>query len=108
MALALHSSEDRDTGREHLSRLFGVAGALYSLMALIVAGVAALGLLGLFGQPVDPAAAEPALMLGLPWSLATGAAAGQAPAVILALTCAALAANAALLAVAARLIRTRA
>jgi len=66
MALALNPMDDRDAGRERLSRLLAVAGAIYSLIALIMAGVAALGLLGLFGQPVDPAAAEPALMLGSP------------------------------------------
>ncbi|MDP1739144.1 MAG: hypothetical protein Q8L23_17095 [Caulobacter sp.] len=108
MALALNPMEDRDAGRERFSRLLAVAGALYTLIALIVAGVAALGLLGLFGQPVDPAAVEPALMLGLPWSLAVGAAAGQAPTVILALACAAMAANGALLAIAARLVRVSA
>ena len=41
MALAMLPLDDRSSGREMLSRVFAVAGALFSLMALITAGVAA-------------------------------------------------------------------
>jgi hypothetical protein len=108
MALAMIPLDDRASGRDMLSRGFAVAGALFSLMALITAGVAALGLLGLAGVPVDPSAAGPARMLGLPWSLAINPAIAQTPTVTLLLTCGALAVNAALLMLASRLVRTRA
>jgi hypothetical protein len=107
MALAMLPLDDRSGGREMLSRAFAVAGALFSLMALITAAVAALGLLGLAGVPVDPSAAGPARMLGLPWSLAITPAVAQTPTVTLSLTCAAMAVNAALLTLASRLVRAR-
>lgn len=104
MALALHPLEDRDSGlRERLSRALGVAGALYSLLAVITGLVAALGLFGLFGVSVDPAAIEPARLLGLPWSLALGSSASNAPAVSLLVTAGALTVNMIILALAARL-----
>ena len=105
MALAMLPLDDRSSGRDMLSRGFAVAGALFSLMALITAAVAALGLLGLAGVAVDPAAAEPARMLGLPWSLAISPAIAQTPTVTLLLTCAAMAVNATLLMLASRLVR---
>lgn len=107
MALAMLPLDDRSGGREMLSRGFAVAGALFSLMALITAAVAALGLLGLAGVAVDPSAAEPARMLGLPWSLAISPALAQTPAVTLLLICAAMAVNGTLLMLASRLVRAR-
>jgi len=107
MALAMIPLDDRASGREMLSRVFAVAGALFSLMALITAAVAALGLFGLAGVAVDPSAAEPARMLGMPWSLAISPAIAQTPTVALLLTCAAMAVNAALLMLASRLVRAR-
>lgn len=106
MALALHPLEDRGSGlRERLSRALGVAGALYSLLAVITGLVAAMGLFGLFGVSVDPAAVEPARLLGLPWSLALGSSAANAPAVSLLVTAGALTVNMIILALAARLAR---
>jgi len=100
--------DDRSVGRERLSRVLSVASALFTLVALITAGVAALGLFGLAGTPVDPAAADPARLLGLPWSLGINSATAQTPAINLALTCGALGLNAVLLAVAGRLAHSRA
>lgn len=108
MALAMLPLDDRSSGRDMLSRGFAVAGALFSLMALITGGVAALGLLGLAGLATDPSAAEPARMLGLPWSLAIRPALAPTPAVTLLLTCAAMAVNGTLLMLVSRLMRTRA
>jgi hypothetical protein len=105
MTLALHPLEDGG-GREGFSRLLAVTGALYGLLAAITLAVAALGLFGLFGNPVDAAAAEPAKLLGLPWSLALGAAGNAGPAVTLLATAGALAVNGSLLGLAVRLLRT--
>lgn len=107
MALAMLPLDDRSVGREKLSRVLAVASALFVLMALITAGIAALGLFGLAGVAVDPGAAEPARLLGLPWSLAINATTASTPTLAFALTCAALAVNAVLLAVAGRLARDR-
>jgi len=107
MALAMIPLDGRTSGREMLSRVFAVAGALFSLIALITAAVAALGLFGLAGVAVDPSAAEPARMLGLPWSLAINPAIAQTPTITLLLICAAMAFNAALLMLASRLVRAR-
>jgi hypothetical protein len=107
MALAMHPLDDRSVGRERLSRALSVASALFSLLALITAGVAGLGLFGLAGLAADPSAAEPARLLGLPWSLAINAGTAPTPAMTLALTCGALAINAVLLTLAGRLTRTR-
>ena len=104
MALALHPLEDG--GRERFSRLLAVTRAIYALLAAITLAIAALGLFGLFGSPVDAAAAEPAKLLGLPWSLAISAAGNTGPAVTLLATAGALAINAALLGLAARFLRT--
>lgn len=105
MALAMSTMEDRAAGRERLSRVLGVAGALYNLMALISAAVAALGLFGLAGLAVDPAAVEPARMLGLPWSLAITPALAPTPTMLLLLAGAAMAVNAGLIQLAARMLR---
>lgn len=107
MALAMLPLDDRSGGRERLSRALSVASALFALMALITAGIAALGLFGLAGLPVDPVAAEPAHLLGLPWSLGITAVTAPTPAMSLALTCGALAINAILLTAAGRLTRAR-
>lgn len=107
MALAMLPLDDRSGGRERLSRVLSVASALFTLMALITAGVAGLGLFGLAGLPVDPSAAAPAHLLGLPWSLAINPATAQTPVMSLALTCGTLAVNAVLLTVAGRLARRR-
>lgn len=103
MAMAMLPLDDRSDGREKLSRVLSVASALFTLVALITGGVAALGLFGLAGTPVDAAAAEPAQLLGLPWSLAITPATAQTPTISLALTCGAMALNAALLMLAGRL-----
>jgi len=105
MALALHPLEDGG-GRERVSRLLAVAGALYGLLATITLATAALGLFGLFGAAVDAAAADPAKLLGLPWSLALSAGGSPGPAVTLLAAAGALAVNGALLGLAARLLRT--
>ena len=105
MTMTLQSGEAPLAGRERLSRVLAVAATLYSLMALISAGVAALGLFGLGGLAVDPAAIEPARLLGLPWSLAATASAAPSPAWLLGLVCATMAANFCLLALAARAAR---
>lgn len=107
MALAMLPLDDRSAGRDRLSRALNVASALFVLMALITAGVAALGLFGLAGLAADPSAAEPAHMLGLPWSLAINDGTAPTPTISLALTCGALAINAGLLALAGRLTRAR-
>lgn len=107
MALAMHPLDDRSGGREKLSRALSVASALFALMALITAGIAALGLFGLAGLAVDPSAAEPARILGLPWSLAISPALASSPTLSLALTCGALGINALLLTVAGRMTRKR-
>ena len=107
MALAMLPLDDRSVGREKLSRVLSVASALFVLMALITAGVAALGLFGLAGVAVDPGAAEPAHLLGLPWSLAINATTAPTPTLALALTCGALAITAGLLALAGRRARAR-
>ena len=103
MTLALHPL-DASVGRERFSRVFAVASILFALIALISAGVAALGLFGLAG-PVDPVAVEPARLLGLPWSLAISPANAPTPVMMLALSCGAMAINAGLIALAARLMR---
>ena len=108
MAMAMLPVDERSDGREKLSRVLSVASALFTLVALITAGVAALGLFGLAGVAVDPAAAEPAQLLGLPWSLGITPATAQTPTLSLALTCGALAINAALLMLAGRLAHRRA
>lgn len=105
MALAMSTMDDRAAGRERLSRVLGVTGALYGLMALITAAVAALGLFGLAGLAVDPAAVEPARLLGLPWSLAITPALAPTPTSLLLLAGAAMAVNAGLFQLAARLLR---
>lgn len=105
MALAMIPLDDRSAGRERLSRVFAVASALFGLIALITAGVAALGLFGLAGVAVDPTAADPAHLLGLPWSLAINPATAQTPTLALLLACGALVINGGLLALAARLTR---
>ncbi|MBI5942226.1 MAG: hypothetical protein HY859_17600 [Caulobacterales bacterium] len=107
MALAMLPLDDRSVGREKLSRALSVASALFVLMALITAGIAALGLFGLAGVAVDPGAAEPAHLLGLPWSLGINATTAPTPTLALALTCGALAINAVLLTVAGRMARAR-
>lgn len=103
MTLAIHPL-DRSAGRERFSRVFAVAGVLYALIALFTAGVAGLGLFGLAG-PVDPAAIEPARLLGLPWSLAISPANAATPLMLLLLSCGAMAINAVLIALAGRLMR---
>lgn len=108
MALAMLPLDDRSVGRERLSRVFAVASALYALIALITVGIAALGLFGLAGLAVDPSAAEPARMLGLPWSLAINPAVAQTPTMALLFACGVLGINAGLLTLASRLLRTRA
>ncbi|MDO8296303.1 MAG: hypothetical protein Q7T19_07675 [Caulobacter sp.] len=105
MTLAMHSMDDRAAGRERLSRVLGVASALYVLMALITAAVAALGLFGLAGVAVDPAAAEPARLLGLPWSLAISPVLAPSPTMLLLLAGGAMAVNAGLIQLAARMLR---
>lgn len=107
MAMAMLPLDGRSDGREKLSRVLAVTSALFVLMGLITAGVAALGLFGLAGSPVDPAAAEPARLLGLPWSLAITPATAPTPMLSLALTCGALGLNAVLLALAGRVLRAR-
>ncbi len=104
MTLALQPMGDRSVGRERFSRVLAVTSALYGLIALITAVVAALGLFGLAG-PVDLAAAEPAQLLGLPWSLAISPANAPTPTLLMLLSCGALAINAGLIALAARLTR---
>ena len=108
MALAMLPLDDQSVGRERLSRVLSVASALFALMALITAAIAALGLFGLAGLAADPTAADPAQLLGLPWSLAINDATASTPMMTLALTCGALAINAVLLTLAGRLTRTRA
>lgn len=105
MALATHTMDDQAVGRERLSRVFAVAGALYALIALIAAGVAALGLFGLAGLTVDPEAIEPARLLGLPWSLAITPGVAPTPAMLLLLAGGAMALNAVLIHLAARTMR---
>ena len=108
MALAMHPLDDRAAGRDRLSRVFAVSSALYALVALISAGIAGLGLFGLAGLAVDPVAAEPAQLLGLPWSLAISPATATTPTMMLLLSCGAMAINAVLIGLAARLLRTSA
>jgi hypothetical protein len=105
MTLAIHAMSDPSAGRERASRVFAVAGILYSLIALISAGVAALGLFG-FAGPIDPVAVEPAQLLGLPWSLAINPANAATPTMMLLLSCGTMAINAVLIGLAARLMRT--
>lgn len=104
MALAINDFEtSEDTGRERLSRVIGVAAVLYGLIAAIVGALAVASRLGLAGLGADASAADPARMLGLPWSLA---ARGEEPAA-LAITLGALAVNLMILLVASRLVRRR-
>jgi hypothetical protein len=107
MTLAMPPMSDLSAGRERASRVFAVAGILYGLIALITAGVAALGLFG-FAGPIDPAAVEPARMLGLPWSLAITPATAATPTMLMLLACGAMVVNGALIGLAARLTRTAA
>ena len=107
MTLAMHSMPEPSAGRERASRVFAVAGILYSLIALISGGVAAMGLFG-FASPIDPVAVEPAQLLGLPWSLAINSANAATPTMLLLLSCGAMAINAVLIGLAARLMRTAA
>ena len=103
MALAINDFEGSEGGaRDRLARALGVAGAIYGLLAAITGAVAAAGLFGLAGLTADPAAAEPARLLGLPWSLAAGATGGE-PAVTLLVTLGALVVNLLVLLVGARL-----
>ncbi len=107
MALALNEFESPEGGtRDRLSRTLAVAGAIYGLMAAITGAVAVAGMFGLAGLAVDPAAAAPAQMLGLPWSLAAGAV-GDQPVANLAITLGALLANLVVLLAGARLVRGR-
>lgn len=108
MALAIETMGDRasDT-RDRLSRLLAVTAALYSLLALLSAAAAAVGLFGLLGAGVDLAAAEPARLLGLPWSLVVGAPEAGDPVATLILTSSALVLNGLLLLVGSRLVAGR-
>lgn len=107
MAMAINDFESPEGGtRDRLSRTLAVAGAIYGLMAAITGAVAVAGVFGLAGLTVDPASVAPAQMLGLPWSLAAGAA-GSGPAASLAVTLGALALNLAVLLVGSRLVRGR-
>ena len=107
MALALNEFESPEGGtRDRLSRTLAVAGAIYGLMAAITGAVAVAGVFGLAGLAVDPAAAAPAQMLGLPWSLAAGAV-GDQPAASVLVTLGALLLNLAVLLVGSRLVRGR-
>lgn len=108
MATAINDFDDRDSGpREKLSRALGAAGAIYGLLALITAGVAIAGVLGLAGLVADPAAVEPARMLGLPWTLAMGDSQTLASTPALLLTLGGLAVNFLILTVGAALARGR-
>jgi hypothetical protein len=107
MAMAINDLETPEGGtRDRLSRTLAVAGAIYGLMAAITGAVAVAGVFGLAGLAVDPAAAAPAQMLGLPWSLAGGAVADQPTASVL-VTLGALAMNLMVLLVGSRLLRGR-
>jgi disulfide bond formation protein DsbB len=105
MALAINDFDNTEGGaRDRLARALGVAAALYGLMAGITGAVAAAGMFGLAGLTADPSAADPARMLGLPWSLASGAAGGDTTSTLL-ITLGSLVANLVILAVASRLAR---
>lgn len=104
MTLATSPLSDALAGRERASRVFAVAGILYSLIALMSAGVAALGLFGIAG-PVDPVAVESAQLLGLPWSLAITPALATTPVMTLSMSCGAMALNAMLILLAGRVMR---
>lgn len=107
MAMAINDFENVEGGtRDRLSRTLAVAGAIYGLMAAITGAVAIAGVFGLAGLSVDPASVAPAQMLGLPWSLAAGAAGGEPVASVL-VTLGALALNLAVLLVGSRLVRGR-
>lgn len=103
MALAINDFSSEGDTRDRLSRVLGVAAALYGLLALIAGGMAAVGVLGLAGLAADPDAIGPARMLAMPWSLAAGGDAVTG----LAITLGALAVNLAILLVGSRLIRGR-
>jgi hypothetical protein len=107
MAMAINDFETPEGGaRDRLSRTLAVAGAIYGLMAAITGAVAVAGVFGLAGLYVDPASAAPAQLLGLPWSLAVGAA-GNDPALSVLITLGSLALNLAVLLVGSRLVRGR-
>ncbi|MDP2260077.1 MAG: hypothetical protein Q8J89_10215 [Caulobacter sp.] len=107
MAMAINDFESPEGGtRDRLARTLAVAGAIYGLMAAITGAVAVAGVFGLAGLAADPASVAPAQLLGLPWSLAAGAA-GSGPAASLGVTLGALALNLAVLLLGSRLVRGR-
>lgn len=102
MAVTTHHLDLREGGpRDRLSRLLGVAAALYGLLAVITGAVAAAGL-----QTGD-ASAQAAQLLALPWSLAGGATPDPDPIGHLAIVLGGLVANLLLLVVGSRLARGR-
>jgi hypothetical protein len=106
MAITLNDVPVEGGTRDRVARALGVAGALYGLLAAITGAVAAAGVLGLLGLAADPATADAARMLALPWSLAAAPVEAE-PALLLAVTLGGLVLNLAILIGGARLARGR-